>query len=700
MAHDQETYRRGRSAALLGGVIQLALAVTVLLLGLWAESRAINAAGWYLLGGLPIWIVLWLLYNQHRLERIESLEAEQLSAKDRQAAAMFGDHADELSLARRRIDKLYKWGLSAVSILVSVYLVAIGLTELHGERTPAVQRTPAMAEDANVMVLIVVMASIGFIAFVVARYLAGMTKVREWQLLRGGAGYLMGNFLVALLVVIASVAISMGNDVVFKLLAIIVPAIMVLVGVEMLLTFLLGAYRPRRPGEVPRPAFDSRVLGLLTSPESLGRIISETLNYQFGFEITRSWFYQLLSKAVTPLVIFAILVLVLFSSVVIVEPYEQAVITTNGRITRIADPGLCFKMPWPIGGVEHYPVGRTSVFSVGSAEAEHRHEGHEEHEVAILWTESHTMGKEEYLVTAPTTRSQAQEEESDRESGGGAPGVSLLAGEVIVQYRIRRDEGLKQYVTAAAKPEDAISAIADRRVAQYYLSRDVDELLTRGRFEAGDKLRSQIQADVDEMQVGLEVLFVCLSNVHPPMDGDVAASFQQQIEAELEQQTAIEMAKAQAIHHLASAAGSSQYGHQIDEAILELEQLKQERGGLADDKGALQAKDQQIRAKKVEIDRMLTTAGGAAAKKIYDARAYRWQRGISERAKADRFTAELAAYNQAPRYYLAKRRLDAIAAGLANSRKIIIGAGVKAPIIELDMKETRSALSDIVGGGE
>ena len=91
-------------------------------------------------------------------------------------------------------------------------------------------------------------------------------------------------------------------------LSVVYPAIMFLVGLEILVTFMLGAYRPRKKGEVGRPAFDSRVLGMLTSPKSLGSIISETVNYQFGFEITSSWFYKDLSKLLMPLVLLGVAV--------------------------------------------------------------------------------------------------------------------------------------------------------------------------------------------------------------------------------------------------------------------------------------------------------------------------------------------------------------------------------------------------------
>jgi membrane protease subunit HflK len=721
MAHDQHTYRRGRNAALLGGFVQAVLALAVIILGMWAENKGVITAGMHLLGGLPVWIILWLIYQQHCLERVEALESEQLSHKDRAAAAMFADHADDLDLARRRLDKLYKWGLSAVSLLLSAYLIGLGLYEFMAERSVraamaaaeaegAIFRVRPVGEHVSVMVLIGATVGVAFVAFAAARYLSGMTQVRQWQLLRGGAGYLMGNFVVMLLLLVGSIAMAFDSYIILRLSSYIVPGLMVLIGLEVLLTFLLGAYRPRRAGEVPRPAFDSRVLGLMTSPQSLGKIISDTINYQFGFEITRSWFYQLLGKAITPLVVFAIVIMLLLSTLVFVRPYEQAVITVNGRIARIAEPGLSLKWPWPIARAERFEVGKVHELSVGSGQhegetsvlEEQPDDGHghgrkqlkvaTETKAAILWTDKHTVGGEEYLMTAPTRTAATQ----DREATGDE-GVSLLAGEMLLQYRIRRGEGLRQYVKAvhrARESDDLLAAVANRHIASYYRAHDVETILGHGRHAAGDLLREAIQRDLDDLKLGLEVLFVGLTAVHPPQEKGVAANFQRMLEADLERDTEIERAEKQAIQSLATAAGSSEHALLIDAAIQELQAIEDQLNDLADDAPQRDALEGQIKTKLVDIDALLASASGTVATMIYQARAYRWLRAITERAEADRFAAELKAYNNAPDYYLARRRLEALALALADVRKIVIGAGVSAAV-DYQMKKGRTLLTDM-----
>ena len=103
---DDRTFRRGRSAALVGLVIQVMLAIVVGLTGVWAGSPAIHAATWHVLGGVLIWVVLALIYQQHEAERAESLASEKLNAAGGANAAIFDGIADELLVARNRLARL------------------------------------------------------------------------------------------------------------------------------------------------------------------------------------------------------------------------------------------------------------------------------------------------------------------------------------------------------------------------------------------------------------------------------------------------------------------------------------------------------------------------------------------------------------------------------------------------------------------
>src|SRR5690606_36849160 len=106
----------------------------------------------------------------------------------------------------------------------------------------------------------------------------------------------------------------------------VLPALMVVLGVEVGLNFVLNLYRPRRKGEFPRPAFESRILTFFAAPDRLAESVGEAISYQFGFDVTQSWFYRLLSRTLWLLFISGGLVLCGLSAVAIVEPNEQGLI--------------------------------------------------------------------------------------------------------------------------------------------------------------------------------------------------------------------------------------------------------------------------------------------------------------------------------------------------------------------------------------
>jgi len=691
MSQDQHSYGRAAAAALIGLGVQLLLAIVIALTGIWSQSPAVGVAAWHLFGGLAIWAVLWIIFHQHKLERAEALEAEQIAQSDTDAAALFDAHGDELAVARQRLNRLYKYGLTIVSAVMLVYLLAVGLWQIAGANAAlsaqeATLATGVLDDRANPLVLATVALVSAFVAFIIARYQSGMTLLKEAQLLRGGASYLIGNALALGLIALAAGVAEAGRPEALGIARYAIAGLMVLLGVEVLLLLLLNIYRPRTPGETPRPAYDSRLLGWLTSPESLAVAIGEALNYQFGFEVSRSWFYRLLGKAFAPLVAFGVLVLVALSSVVIVEPHEQAVITRFGAIARDepARSGLHFKLPWPIGHAEKYPVERVLQVEVGSSEGGLK-------QGALLWTNTHAAEgtEEEFMVTATRT-SDASAADGEADSG-----QSLIGGQVIVQYRIT---DLMTYINSADQPEEVFRAVVEQAVNDYFVTHDIDFLLGEGRIVAGDQIAENIRATLNDpalgLDLGLDVIYAGLIAVHPPQEQEVAQAFQKQVGALQEKQTLIEAARGEAIDMLASVAGSVDKAEQLDAAIRELEGLQNQ---LQDAQGPdAEALRERIARKQVTIESMLTEVRGEAASEIFDALAFRWSKALGERAKANRFASELAIFQQAPRLYRMTRYLEALGQGVGDSRKYVVASQTPVPpLIRLNLEDAQSNLDTL-----
>lgn len=671
MNQDQQTYQRATTAALVGFASHLVLTLFVAVLGIYADSPAFHAVTWYLLPGLPIWAVLWLVFNQHRHERMESLEAARLADADAAAAAMFDEAGAQLAQARTRLENLYKWGLPVVSALTALYLLSMGAF-LFFRNLPAIKdggliEAPANPE-LNVALVALLLVICWLSGFLVARYVAGMTRIDAWQGLRGGASYLIGNvFLGVLPLLIGTLALMIGGEPVLAYLALFVPGVMFILGVEIVLGFVLGLYRPRKSGEFVRPAFDSRVLGWLTRPESMGKIFSETLNYQFGFEISRSWFMQLLGKALLPLTIVCILIVVGMSSIVIVEPHQQAVVTTNGAFSKIADPGMNFKLPWPVGRAVKYDVNRVHTMRLGSrSHVEDHFEG------PVLWTNPHVAegAKEQHLVTAPTP---SAENDGATDSTMG----EMLGADIDIKYRItdlRQYLGIADATTSAQDPEQLLRAIAEQQVTHFFATHDTQSLLTSARVTAGQTIQSRIQNELDSYQVGLEVVFVSVSGVHPPQE--VAATYHERVNALQTKQTEIQQARAQAAVMLSSVAGSREEALEIADQIRQLRDLESEqlrlRNSDTPDEDRLAELDTLIPEKQASVELLLLESGGMSGQLIMEARAYRWSVALDAQARALRLESETLAYRNAPRYYPMRRYLDMLAATMTDRPKTFV----------------------------
>jgi regulator of protease activity HflC (stomatin/prohibitin superfamily) len=686
-----QIYRRAASAARLGLLVQAGLTIAMTLLTLYAGSPALTGAALHLGGGLAVWAILLILFHQHRLERIEAMEAERFAAAEPASAALFDQRADELNLARSRLQHLYRWGLGAASLAVAIHLIVAGGLLLRSAARAWSQTTlvsAALRDGADTAAVMAALIAIAFVGFVMARYQSGMTQVPQCRLLRGGATYLMGNVVSVLLCFVGTVAAHYGEPAPLAYLGgFVIPACLLVLGLETLLIQLLSFYRPRRPGQVDRPAFDSRLLGWLTSPQSIAQAISDALNYQFGFEVSRSWFYQLLSQWIVPLIAVGLAALIGLSTLVIVAPHEQAIVTRFGAIVgQPLGPGLHVKPPWPIGRAWKYPAGRVQQVHVGSDPVE------QDPRQPLLWTGSN-VPKGDYLIVAPTPlTTQAPTDPDDHFGSPAGLGLSLVGARVVVQYRVA---DTAKYLSAAEDPGRLLAALADRATNACFLTKDIDTLLGSGRAQAAAELQTALQAEVDRLGLGLQILFVGLTAIHPPDEEGVAAAFLEQIDAQQERAALVEGARQEAIETLASVAGSREEALQIDRQIIELQQLT-EAVNQASDHPTTQSLRQQIAQKEAQIERLLIASRGQAAQIVYEALADRWQRVMAERGKAERFRFELAAYRSAPRYYRARQYLKALADGLSGARKYVVAVdrGLP-PTFRLDLKDPASAIDTV-----
>jgi regulator of protease activity HflC (stomatin/prohibitin superfamily) len=548
--------KRGKNVALLAAVLQTIITLVMIIIWRMTGSGAALSSLWMLGGGVAIWLVTAVLFYARQLEQIEALEYHEIQSRGPGSGIV--DKSDDLALrpAASRVVFLERWFVPIFTILLAAYNAAMGILMLRYLRTVAPGGITNAAEGTVILVLV------GFGAFLFSRYCTGMGKGHQWRLLRPAGSMLLACALFIAAVAIALLVASQQNTRLEHIVAYILPSIEILYAIELLLNFVLDLYRPRIPGHEYRPSYESRLLNLLAEPGRVGHSLAEAANYQFGFEVSKTWFYQLISRAIVPLIIFGVFVMFALSSVVIVRDGEQYVVKHWGQIAQartLLQPGLAIKWPWPIDTVEQFNTGAIQevVLGVGEkTEPKYTRDGQE----LILWTQEHGFGshiERDFLVGIPR-----REESTAQGTGGKAPAVSIIKLVVVVRYRIK-DPYKYGYKYTNAK--ELLRCVANEEMVRYCASATLDQdisgqtdrpqaIMTHGRAQAARVLKKRIQTELDKIDLGVKIVFVGIVSAHPP--AAAVPQFEKVLETERLQDQQRYKAQAQANRTLSQVAGN------------------------------------------------------------------------------------------------------------------------------------------------
>lgn len=666
MKADYLSYRRATQMSVLGAGVQLLLGLVFLLYGLIrGDHSAVTASGFVLLG-TPVWIALAMVFDQHRRERLEALEAEQFAASDAAGSSVFERGSDDLRVEERKLRFMHRWVLPAVSLGVGGALVVLGLLRFEGGRELISTLRP---EDQRGWPMGIGLGS-AFVAFVFARYAAVMARQKVWSALRAGAGFMAGTALMGLSIAVGHLVDIPSTDAILRYLPVVFCVLLVLLGAEIFLNFVLDVYRPRKPGEFGRPAAESRLLGFIAAPDRLAESIGEAINYQFGYDVAGSWAYRLLSRVVLRVLVpVALVVLWGMSSMAVIRPHQKGIVLRFGEFSRVIEPGLSFKWPWPIEtvlipeyvvrdatGKERFrtrTVTGVRTLQIGSLP---QIDG----TGPILWTNDHAL-EEVFFLVQPV---------SAGERSGGF-GLAQMAIEVPVHYVIDDVEAYERLAPPGMR-DRLLQAVAQRELMQYVSSTSVGDLLSDRRGQISAEIRRRIEAAfvrINPKNNGQPVVRVTLSGInglHPPKDA--AQAFENVVVAQQKFNARVKSAEAQAIETLSRMVGDVALAQELAAQIDRLREIPSTIGGEPNPAHAAAA--EAIRDK-------LLRGGGRVAAILASAGADRWERHMQERGRLAAYEGLLGTYRASPAVFRAGMYFDALRQALAGARVFVVDNGIE-----------------------
>ncbi|MEO7299058.1 MAG: SPFH domain-containing protein, partial [Verrucomicrobiota bacterium] len=502
---------------LINWVLLLVVTLVSIALARFLNSAAALVASFIFATGFLVAIVSYFQMRLEERERLEKLEFDEL-VKSKSSESLFATEVDTFAARRSReqFERFFVPGLTLLLVLAQGFAVYWFWKRL---------RTPLPLVESRASIGIAIFGLFALVLFLFGKYSASLARLETQRLLRSSASYLLlSAYLCALVAVAIGLVVWGGVARADSLAARIFVVLLGLVALEYVGSLILEIYRPRIRGKAGRLVYESRVVGLLGQPEGVFSTAAHALDYQFGFKVSETWFYRFLQKALLWIIVVQVVLLLVSTCFVFIGTGEQGLIERFGRPISATplEPGMHVKLPWPIDHVNRISTREVQTFNIGFIPDEKM-----EKEKTVLWTRPHY--KEEFNLLVASS-----EQISTNQAGQQSVSANLLTVSIPVQYQI---SDVKSWAYKHADAGQLLEKIATREVVLYLVGVDLIEIMSSGRLKAGQELREKIQARANELQLGVNILFVGLQDIHPPVK--VAEEFQKVVGATQEKEARV-----------------------------------------------------------------------------------------------------------------------------------------------------------------
>ena len=224
---------------------------------------------------------------------------------------------------------------------------------------------------------------------------------------------------------------------------------------------------------------------------------------------------------------------VLLSSVYTVNDKQQAVVTTFGKVTSVADSGIHIKLPFGIQKATLVDVNVLQKIEIGFRS------GNTQNNATVVESESKMISGDYNIVNC----------------------------DFFVEYKI--SDPVK-YLYNSENPHEILKSLAQSHIRNVISSYDVDSILTTGKGEIQAKIKEAIQDELMIYDLGLALTDIKLQDSEPPTAA-VQEAFKEVETAKQDKDTAINVALAYENAQIPLAQAEA------DKLIQNAEFLKQDR---------------------------------------------------------------------------------------------------------------------------
>jgi regulator of protease activity HflC (stomatin/prohibitin superfamily) len=341
-----------------------------------------------------------------------------------------------------------------------------------------------------------------------------------------------------------------------------------LVAGELLLRNASYFFMPLPPQESRRGRVESLVAGLLRFQRPSLSAMSASVSKQFGIDLGRSWALGFIRRAMVPTLLGLAFAAWLMTGLTALDLSQRAVYEAFGRPQAVFHSGLHIHLPWPFGRLKpvEYGVVREIpiVFSAEPGavlvqpEAESGEtngsppppptpptiEGPPPDNADRLWDASHPS-EASYLVAS---------------NRNGRETFEVVNIDLQILYRVGlSDQAAYNATYSVDAPEDLIRAAAGRMLARYFARYTIPDVLGQNRERFIRGFQQELQARLNALASGVDVLGVVIEAIHPP--AGAATAYQDVQAAGIRSETTVANSKGESTRIMLGARASATTMH-------------------------------------------------------------------------------------------------------------------------------------------
>ncbi|PZQ41199.1 MAG: hypothetical protein DI560_07220 [Pseudomonas putida] len=278
-----------------------------------------------------------------------------------------------------------------------------------------------------------------------------------------------------------------------------------LAAIELLSRAVLAIFRPRRPREEPALVARSLTGELLQWPPRPMTKLQNELHQRLGIDLRQVWAFAFIRRALLPIAACVALVGWLLTGIVEVPMNNRGVYERFGEPVAVYQPGLHIGLPWPFGKVLN--VDNSIVHELATAGATDAADPLSAAEGAApatpnrLWDATHLSENSQVIAGAD----------------GGRQAFQIVNMDVRFIYRIGMSDAAALAATYhSTDVAQLLRSVANRVLVHDFAGRSLDGLLGTEREALARDIGQAVQADLDHMNSGVELLATSVEAIHPP----------------------------------------------------------------------------------------------------------------------------------------------------------------------------------------